>query len=59
MTLGPHAFFIVSAYSAAALIVAVLVAWVAFDYRRQTRALAEQEARGVTRRSDRTGEVTP
>ncbi len=53
MNLGPHAFFIVGAYGAAAFIVAVVVGWVALDYRRQTRALAELEARGVTRRSDR------
>jgi heme exporter protein D len=59
MTLGPHAFFILSAYGAAALIMASMVTWVAIDYRRQTRALADLEARGVTRRSGRPGEVTP
>ncbi len=31
--LGPHAFFIVTAYGAAALIVAVMIAWVSIDYR--------------------------
>jgi heme exporter protein D len=70
MGLGPHAAFIVGAYATAALIVAIMIAWVALDHRRQARALAELEARGVTRRSGqrtdeprtgepRTGEVTP
>jgi heme exporter protein D len=75
MELGPHAAFIVSAYAVAALIVVIMIAWVALDHRRQARALAELEARGVTRRSElrarephagerregepREGEVTP
>ncbi len=61
MNLGPHAFFIVSAYAAAALIVTAMITWVLIDYRRQARALAELEARGITRRSERsarTGEAT-
>jgi heme exporter protein D len=60
MNLGPHAAFIVAAYGAAALIVAAMIAWVAIDRRRQARMLAELEARGITRRSerpDRAGEV--
>lgn len=70
MELGPHAAFIVSAYAVAALIVVIMIAWVALDHRRQARALADLEARGVTRRSQlrareprtgeqREGEVTP
>jgi heme exporter protein D len=61
MNLGPHAVFIVSAYGAAALIIAAMIAWVALEYRRQARLLAELEARGMTRRSERaarTGEAT-
>ena len=59
MGLGPYAAFIVAAYGAAALIVTAMVAWVAIDHRRQARALAELEARGVTRRSERrSGEAT-
>jgi heme exporter protein D len=57
MTLGHHAFFILTAYGAAALIVAAMIAWVAIDHRRQARALADLEARGVTRRSERAGEA--
>ncbi|HEV3372646.1 MAG TPA: heme exporter protein CcmD [Xanthobacteraceae bacterium] len=61
MDLGPHAAFIVIAYGLAALVVAAMIAWIVVDYRRQTRSLAELEARGVTRRSERTatrGETT-
>jgi heme exporter protein D len=53
MSFGPHAAFIWSAYAVATLIVAAMVAWVVIDHRRQLRTLAELEARGVTRRSER------
>ena len=52
MNLGPYATFILGAYGAAALIVTAMVAWVVIDHRRQARALADLEARGVTRRSE-------
>jgi len=58
MELGPHATFIVAAYAMAVLVVVVLTAWVVLDHRAQKRALGELEARGVTRRSDRTVETT-
>jgi heme exporter protein D len=58
MTLGPYAAFILGAYGTALLIIAAMIAWVAIDHRRQARALADLEARGVTRRSERAGEVT-
>ena len=54
MNLGPHAAFIVSAYTVAILIVAAMIAWIFLDHRRQMRILADLEARGVTRRSERT-----
>jgi heme exporter protein D len=53
MDLGPHVAFIVAAYVATALIILVLIAWIAADYRAQQRALAELEQQGVTRRSAR------
>jgi heme exporter protein D len=53
MDLGPHAAFIVGAYAVAVVIVAGLLAWIGLDHRQQTRALADLEARGVVRRSDR------
>jgi heme exporter protein D len=54
MELGPHADFIVGAYVFATLIVAGMIGWIVLDYRQQTRALADLEARGLTRRSERT-----
>jgi heme exporter protein D len=53
MDLGPHAAFIVSAYAIATLIVTGMIAWIMFDHRRQLRSLAELEARGLVRRSER------
>jgi heme exporter protein D len=54
MDLGPHAAFIVIAYGIVTLIVGAMIAWIVIDHRQQTRSLAELEARGVTRRSERT-----
>ncbi len=51
MNLGPHAFFIVSAYAAAGAIVAILIGWIVAEHRALTRTLADFEARGITRRS--------
>jgi heme exporter protein D len=56
MNLGPHAAFIIGAYAVALGVIAGMIAWVQIDYRRQLRLLADLEARGVTRRSERTGE---
>lgn len=50
-SLGPYAGFIVSSYALVALVVLVLIVWIAADQRRQQNALRELEARGVTRRS--------
>ena len=52
MDLGPHAHFIVSAYAAAAFILAILIGWIMLENRSLKRALAAFEARGITRRSD-------
>ena len=53
MDLGPHAGFIIASYVAAAIIVGALVLWVFADYRAIERSIAELEARGAKRRSDR------
>ena len=53
MSLGPHAPFIVTCYLAAALVIASLIAWVAFDYRSQRQRLSELDKIGITRRSGR------
>jgi heme exporter protein D len=41
------------------LVVAGLIAWVVFDHRAQTRALADLDARGVRRRSSHASAKTP
>ncbi len=51
--MGANAGFIIAAYGAAAIVVGLLVAWVVIDFRKQKRALAELEARGITRRAVR------
>jgi heme exporter protein D len=53
LSLGPYASFIVTSYAAAALVVALLIGWIALDYRNQTQRLRELEQRGITRRSGR------
>jgi heme exporter protein CcmD len=53
MSLGPYAPFIVTSYLAVALVVAILIAWIALDYASQMRRLRELEASGVVRRSGR------
>ena len=53
MSLGPYASFIVTAYLLAAVVVALLIAWIAIDYRRQMLRLRELDASGVVRRSGR------
>ncbi len=59
MNLGPHSGFIIAAYAMAAVTIAALVAWVWLDYRTQKRTLAEFEARGVMRRSERANPNSP
>jgi heme exporter protein D len=58
MDLGSHAAFIVIAYGLATLIVGSMIAWIVVDHRRQLRSLADLEARGVTRRSERTANIS-
>ena len=53
MSLGPYTPFIVTSYLAAALVVALLIAWIVNDYRNQKRRLRELEESGVVRRSGR------
>lgn len=60
MDLGPHASFIWASYAAITLVISGLFTWLLFDGRRQRKALADLEARGVTRRSAKnTHEVAP
>jgi heme exporter protein D len=53
MLSGPHASFVVTSYALATAVVAILIAWIAIDYRRQKARLRELEASGAVRRSGR------
>ena len=53
MLLGPYASFIVTSYALVAAVVAILIAWIAIDYRQQKARLRDLEASGVVRRSGR------
>ena len=55
LDLGRHAAFIWLSYAAALMLVVGLIAWIELDRRRQRRLLAELEARGVRRRSEKHG----
>jgi heme exporter protein D len=59
MSLGPYAPFILTSYLLVTVVVVILIAWIAIDYRRQTRRLRELDAAGVVRRSGRSAaEIT-
>ena len=53
MWLGPYASFIVTSYLLVTVVVLILIAWIAIDYRRQKQRLRELDASGVARRSGR------
>jgi heme exporter protein D len=53
MSLGPYAPFIVTSYLMVTLVVVILIAWIAVDYRSQQQRLRGFEESGVARRSGR------
>jgi heme exporter protein D len=53
MSLGPYTSFITTSYALVALVVLLLIVWIAIDYRTQKSRLRELEASGITRRSGR------
>jgi heme exporter protein D len=53
MSLGPYASFIVTSYALVTLVLLILIAWIAIDYRNQRQRLRELDESGVTRRSGR------
>ncbi len=57
MALGPHAFFIVAAYTVTALVMLGLVLRAVVDHRMQVRRLADLELRGMRRRSGTAGQA--
>ena len=58
MSLGPYSSFIVTSYLAAAIVVAILIVWIALDYRSQKERLRALEDSGITRRSGRSATET-
>jgi heme exporter protein D len=53
MLLGPYTSFITTSYALVAIVVLLLILWIATDYRTQKARLRELEAGGITRRSGR------
>jgi heme exporter protein D len=53
MSLGPYTSFIVTSYLVVLAVVALLIASIAIDYRRQKKRLSELETGGIVRRSAR------
>jgi heme exporter protein D len=51
MALGPYTPFITTSYALVAIVVLLLIIWIAIDYRAQQARLRELEASGITRRS--------
>ncbi len=53
MSLGPYTTFIVASYLAVLIVVVLLIAWIAVDYRHQKQRLSDLESKGLVRRSGR------
>ncbi|MEI9416831.1 heme exporter protein CcmD [Mesorhizobium sp. Cs1321R2N1] len=52
--MSPHALYVTAAYAITAVVLAGLIGWILIDQRARKRELAELEAAGVRRRSDKT-----
>ncbi len=50
-----HGLYVTAAYGISVLAIAGLIAWIVFDQRARRRDIAELEAAGLRRRSDRKG----
>jgi len=53
--MSAHALYVTAAYGITAIVLAGLIGWILLDQRGRKRELAELEAAGVRRRSDKTG----
>jgi heme exporter protein D len=54
-----HALYVTAAYGVTAIALAGLIVWVLLDQRARRRELAELEAAGIRRRSDKAREPKP
>jgi heme exporter protein D len=57
--MNAHALYVTAAYAITAVALAGLVGWVLLDQRARKRELAELEAAGIRRRSDKKGAPKP
>ena len=55
--MSAHALYVTAAYGVSALAIAGLIVWILADQRARKRELAELEAAGLRRRSDRSGKA--
>ena len=53
--MSTHALYVAAAYGATVLALAGLIGWILLDQNARRRELAELEAAGIRRRSDRAG----
>lgn len=51
-----HDLYVTAAYGVSAVLVLAMIVWIVVDYRQRRSELAELEASGVRRRSDRRGQ---
>ena len=51
--MSAHARYVTAAYGITAIVLAGLIGWILLDHRARKRELAELEAAGVRRRSDK------
>ncbi|MBY0363032.1 MAG: heme exporter protein CcmD [Phreatobacter sp.] len=53
----PHTGFILASYAVTVITLGLVAGWIVVDHRTQKARLADLEARGVTRRSARGGDL--
>ncbi|MER8922015.1 heme exporter protein CcmD [Mesorhizobium sp. M0802] len=53
--MSAHALYVAAAYGITAIVLAGLIGWILLDQRTRKRELADLEAAGVQRRSDKAG----
>jgi heme exporter protein D len=57
--MNAHTLYVTAAYAITAVVLAGLIGWVLLDQRARKRELAELEAAGIRRRSDKKGARKP
>jgi heme exporter protein D len=57
--MSTHDLYVAAAYAATVVVLSGLIGWILLDQRARRRELAELEASGIRRRSDRAGTARP